>query len=107
MFAVAVQVASLQQDYPALVSTFYMSYIQQDPDDGQPLPGSSPQPKAGACGRQALQALPSTGASVDVATDGADQPAVSVPRIVFLYKLAAGVADKSFGERDFILMAFG
>ena len=92
------QVASLQQDYPALVATFYMSYIQQDPDVPQPLPGSSPEPKPSSCCRQALQALPSTGASVDVAADGAERPAVSVPRIVFLYKLAAGVADKSFGE---------
>ncbi|KAK9916549.1 hypothetical protein WJX75_003960 [Coccomyxa subellipsoidea] len=91
------KVASLQQDYPALVATFYMSYIQQDPDVPQPLPGSSPEPKPSSCCRQALQALPSTGASVDVAADGAERPAVSVPRIVFLYKLAAGVADKSFG----------
>ncbi|CAL8467013.1 g6549 [Coccomyxa elongata] len=91
------KVASLEQDYPALVSTFYMSYIQQDPDTSEILPGSSQEPHRGT-GHDALQALPSTHASVDVvAASSAEQPVVSVPRITFLYKLAPGIADKSFG----------
>lgn len=92
------QVASLEQDYPALVSTFYMSYIQQDPDTSEILPGSSQEPPRGT-GHDALQALPSTHASVDVVAAGsAEQTVVSVPRITFLYKLAPGIADKSFGD---------
>ena len=92
------QVASLEQDYPALVSTFYMSYIQQDPDTSEVMEGSSQEPHRGA-GQGALQALPSTHASADVVAAGsAEHPVVCVPRITFLYKLAPGIADKSFGE---------
>lgn len=100
------QVASLQREFPELVATFYMSYLQQEPDAPGVLPvSSSPwQPGPGAPGRPPapVQALPSTGAGAAVAAaadGGIERPLVTVPRIIFLYKLAPGIADKSFGAR--------
>ena len=102
------QVASLQQEHPALVACYFMSYLQED---ASLAGGAAPQPPAqppsgqpsqtGSPGEEVLaRALPSTRAGAEVLLQGggnADARVVSVPRIVFLYRLAAGVADRSFG----------
>ncbi len=103
----------------------YMSYLEQGPDLQQPLASqpltapsssagfSSPGAAASAAAASQLQALPSTRASAQVVVEpapgegpslpssqgaaAAGAAAVSVPRIVFLYKLASGIADRSFG----------
>lgn len=62
------QVAALQQTLPRLIAAVHMSYIQDIPvDDSRTKARPVPQPQA------------------------------AVPKITFLYKLAPGVADRSFG----------
>ena len=78
-----------------------MSFIQQDPDTLEPMPGSqgapgSP-PGSPAPAQSPLRALPSTRAGALVSRTS-QQGAVSVPQIIFLYQLVEGIADKSFGE---------
>ena len=74
-----------------------MSFIQQDPDTMEPMPGSQGTPGSPQSSQASLRALPSTRAGALVAK-GSLQAAVSVPQIIFLYQLVEGVADKSFGE---------
>ena len=62
------QVAALQQALPGLIAAVHMAYMQDSP--------------------------------VSVSSSVADtrpEPQAAVPKITFLYKLAPGVADRSFG----------
>ena len=78
-----------------------MSFIQQDPDTLEPMPGSqgapgSP-PGSPVPAQTPLKALPSTRAGALISRSS-QHGAVSVPQIIFLYQLVEGIADKSFGE---------
>lgn len=90
--------ASIQQEYPELVACGMMSFIQQDPDTLEPMPGSQGGPGSQQSSQTSLRALPSTRAGALVSSSSARQRAVLVPQIIFLYQLVEGVADKSFGE---------
>ena len=94
---IRLQVASITQEYPQHVGCGMMSFIQQDPDTMEPMPGSQGTPSSPQTSQASLRALPSTRAGALVAKDSL-QAAVLVPQIIFLYQLVEGVADKSFGE---------
>ncbi|KAK9814927.1 hypothetical protein WJX73_002195 [Symbiochloris irregularis] len=112
------KVASLQEALPGMVSTFFMSYIQED----ESLPDHSSGPQPMQTDQLQNRMLPRTDAAVTVtqatgspirklamhttASSAVAGPSpgssnkeeqLHVPKIAFLYKLAEGVADRSFG----------
>ena len=75
----------MQRKCPSAVSAFYMAYLQNRPQSGEPATPA-------AAGADASQ-MPSTRASALPAKDGGQ----AVPAITFLYRLTPGIADRSFG----------
>ena len=74
-----------------------MSFIQQDPDTMEPMPGSQGTPGSPQSSQASLWALPSTPYGYILEKKYMNTK-VSVPQIIFLYQLVEGIADKSFGE---------
>ena len=110
----------MQHRVPGAVSTFYMGYLQAQPDARQPVPASPQQPAASTNGLagQSTRAGAAVGSET---TEGASASAAQPLAITFLYRchpgcshcrlscagpcfrcvwlhrLTPGIADRSFG----------